>query len=157
MRRKGSATLNAIQIDTPVGRLTLIERDGRLARIRWRDNSDGEPTPLLAEAVRQLAAYFTNDLTYFDLPLAEADSSVATAARAAMTGVRYGRTATYGELAALTGVHPREFGQLCGANPLPIVVPCHRVLPANGFGHYSGGDGPRTKSWLLAHEGAALL
>lgn len=149
--------LNAIQIDTPVGRLTLIERDGRLARIRWRDESQGEPTPLLAEAARQLAAYFNNSLNAFDLPLADTGSPVATAARAAMISVRYGQTATYGELAARIGVHPREFGQLCGANPLPIIVPCHRVLPAKGFGHYSGGEGPRTKGWLLAHEGAALL
>ena len=148
---------NAIQIETPVGRLTLIESGGALARIRWRDSTSGDSTLLLAEAARQIAAYFSGDLKMFDLPLADVPPGAAADARAAMIGVPYGQTATYGALAALTGVHPREFGQLCGANPLPIVVPCHRVLPASGFGHYSGGEGPRTKSWLLAHEGAALL
>ena len=125
--------------------------------MRWGEAADGVETPLLAEAARQLTAYFAGDLRTFDLPLTPAPSPAAQAARDAMTSVAFGRTATYGGLAALAGTHPREFGQQCGANWLPIIVPCHRVLPATGFGHYSGGAGTRTKSWLLAHEGATLL
>lgn len=147
----------ALQIETPVGRLTLVETGGLLVRIRWRDTTIGESSPLLREAARQLKNYFNGTLKSFDLPLAKAATLPAQAARDAMIGVSYGTTATYGDLAVQTGTHPREFGQQCAANPLPIIVPCHRVLPATGFGHYSGGDGSRTKAWLLAHEGSVLL
>jgi len=149
--------LPSLTIDTPVGPLTLVERDGVLARIGWRLAADCEATPLLIEAARQIDAYFARDLKDFDLPLAPAQSAEAAAARAAMLAIPYGATATYGECAARIGTHARAFGQACGSNRLPIVVPCHRVLPATGFGHYSGGGGARTKSWLLAHEGAALI
>ena len=74
-----------------------------------------------------------------------------------MTSIPYGTTATYGDLASRTGSCARAVGQACGANPLPIIVPCHRVVGSQGFGNYSGGNGPETKHWLLAHEGAALL
>lgn len=154
--QKGAA-IPSIHLETPVGRLTLVEADGALARIGWRLGADGVTTPLLAEVARQMAAYFAVDLKHFDLPLAPAATAAAQAARDAMIAIPYGRTATYGALAAATGSHAREVGQQCGANPFAIVVPCHRVLPAQGFGQYSGGEGPRTKSWLLAHEGAALL
>lgn len=147
----------SLAIDTPVGRMTLVEREGVLARVGWRLAADGEETPLLTEATRQLAAYFARDLIDFDLPLAPAPTPEAAAARRAMLAIPYGRTATYGECAAAIGSNARAFGQACGANMLPIIVPCHRVLPATGFGHYSGGEGARTKSWLLAHEGAALI
>jgi methylated-DNA-[protein]-cysteine S-methyltransferase len=149
--------LPSLAIDTPVGRLTLVEHDGVLARVRWGLAADGVETPLLTTAAQQLRAYFTGDLRDFDLPLASAPTPEAAAARAAMLAIPYGRTATYGECAAAIGSNARAFGQACGANMLPIVVPCHRVLPATGFGHYSGGEGARTKSWLLAHEGAALI
>jgi methylated-DNA-[protein]-cysteine S-methyltransferase len=149
--------LPSLAIDTPVGRLTLVERDGVLAQVGWRLAANGAETPLLIEAARQLYAYFARDLRDFDLPLAPAGTVEADAARTAMLAIAYGRTATYGECAARIGSNARAFGQACGANRLPIVVPCHRVLPATGFGHYSGGDGARTKSWLLAHEGAALI
>lgn len=147
----------SLVIDTPVGRLTLVEREGALARVGWRLAADGDETPLLVEAARQVLAYFSRDLRGFDLPLAAAATPEAEAARAAMLAIPYGRTATYGECAAAIGSNARAFGQACGANALPIIVPCHRVLPATGFGHYSGGEGARTKGWLLAHEGAALI
>ena len=146
-----------IQVGTPIGYLTLTEVGGYLVRIRWRDATTNDSSPLLEEAARQLAAYFAGHLESFDLPLAPAASPTARAARDVMLAVAYGTTATYGELAARTGTSPREFGQQCGANPLPIIVPCHRVLPAQGLGQYSGADGPRTKAWLLALEGAVLL
>ena len=147
----------ASSFDSPLGRLTLVERDGRLAALSWRLRGEVEPTPLLHDAIAQLRAYFSGDLKQFDLPLLPGTTPDAQAARDVMMAIPYGATATYGELAARTGSSPRAFGQACGANPLPIIVPCHRVVGADGFGHYSGGDGPATKHWLLAHEGAALL
>lgn len=147
----------ASSFDSPLGRLTLVERDGRLAALSWRGRGNDAPTPLLHDAIAQLRAYFAGELKQFDLPLLPAPTPEAQAARDVMMAIPYGVTATYGELAARTGSSPRAFGQACGANPLPIIVPCHRVVGADGFGFYSGGDGPATKHWLLAHEGAALL
>jgi methylated-DNA-[protein]-cysteine S-methyltransferase len=77
----------------------------------------------------------------------------ATAVRAGLIAVGYGETLSYGALARALGSSPRAIGQLCARNPFPIVVPCHRVLGEGGrLGNYSGGDGPKTKSWLLEHE-----
>ena len=147
----------ASSFDSPIGRLTVVERDGRLAALSWRGQDDGEPTALLHDVIAQLCAYFAGDLKQFDLPLAPAPTPEAQAVRDVMMAIPYGATATYGELATTTGQSPRAVGQACGANRLPIIVPCHRVVGASGFGYYSAGDGPATKHWLLAHEGAALL
>lgn len=148
----------AASLETPIGRLTVVERDGRIATLSWRRGDEGAMTPLLERAIAQLRAYFARERRDFDLPLAAAATPEAQAARDAMIAIPYGSTATYGALAARTGSSPRAFGQACGANPLPIIVPCHRVIGSDGsFGFYSGGDGPKTKDWLLAHEGAALL
>lgn len=146
----------ALSLDTPIGWLTVVERDGRIAALSWRGPRREESTPLLDDAMTQIRAYFSGGKD-FDLPLEPAATAEAQAARDAMIAIPFGLTATYGELAARTGSSARAFGQACGANPLPIIVPCHRVVGASGFGHYSGGDGPATKHWLLAHEGAALL
>lgn len=144
--------------DSPIGRLTVVERDGCIAALSWRGRDKGERTPLVDEALAQLRRYFARELQTFDLPLLPAPSAEAQAARAAMIAIPFGATATYGALAAKTGSSARAFGQACGSNPLPIIVPCHRVIGSDGsFGYYSAGDGPRTKDWLLAHEGAALL
>ncbi|MFC3714421.1 methylated-DNA--[protein]-cysteine S-methyltransferase [Sphingoaurantiacus capsulatus] len=148
----------AASLATPIGRITVVERDGQIASLSWRGGPQADRTPLLDEAITQLRAYFTRERRDFDLPLAPAATPEAQAARDAMIAIPWGTTASYGELAAKTGSSPRAFGQACGSNPLPIIVPCHRVIGSDGsFGFYSGGDGPRTKDWLLAHEGAALL
>jgi len=147
----------ASSFDSPIGPLTAIEHDGQLAALSWRACPDGEPTAFLNDVIAQLRAYFSGDLKQFDLPLAPAPTAAAQAVRDAMMAIPYGATATYGRLAAETGLSAQAVGQACGANRLPIIVPCHRVVGADGFGYYSGGDGPATKHWLLVHEGAALL
>ena len=147
----------AMSFDSPIGQLTVVESDGCIAQLSWRRPAAGEPTPLLRQAVAQLRAYFSRDLNDFDLPLAPAPTAEAQAVREAMIAIPWGTTATYGALAQATGSSARAVGQACGANALPIIVPCHRVVGADGFGYYSAGDGPETKHWLLAHEGAALL
>lgn len=147
----------ASSFDSPIGRLTVVEHDGRLAALSWRGRDEGVRTPLLDDVIAQLRAYFSRDLKRFDLPLAPAPTPAAQAVRDVMMAIPYGATATYGLLAAQTGLSPQAVGQACGANRLPIIVPCHRVVGSQGFGYYSAGDGPTTKHWLLAHEGAALL
>jgi methylated-DNA-[protein]-cysteine S-methyltransferase len=145
---------HAITIDSPVGRLTIAEDNGALVRIGWGEGSAGATTPLLAEAAAQLDAYFAGRLTQFDLPLRPAGSAFDQRVWAAMQQIPYGQTRRYGELAMDVGSGPRAIGGACGRNPIPIVVPCHRVLASGGLGGYSGGAGLPTKRLLLALEGA---
>lgn len=145
----------AATIATPIGPIR-IEADGDALASIWVGRSGGDAdTALLRNAAAQLAAYFAGDLTVFDLPLAPAASDRGPELRQAICSVGYGETASYGDLATRTGASARAIGQACASNPFPIIVPCHRVLPAGGaLGYYSAGDGPATKAWLLKHERA---
>ncbi|MBS0563198.1 MAG: methylated-DNA--[protein]-cysteine S-methyltransferase [Proteobacteria bacterium] len=142
-------------LDGPFGPMTLSERDGLIDRLEWRA-LPGEATPLLGEAVRQLAAYFDRRLTRFDLPFAFLPGLAGEVQRA-MVAIPFGETRTYGDLSRTIGAPAQAVGQACGANPLPILIPCHRVLAASGLGGYSAPGGIETKVALLRLEGAASL
>ncbi|WP_353114603.1 methylated-DNA--[protein]-cysteine S-methyltransferase [Microbacterium sp.] len=151
-------------IDSPVGAVGL-ESDGRaVTRVFWpspaRAALAADPGPLLSAAADQLRAYFSGDLTSFDLPFDLGEQSEVTRAvlGALYDTVRHGECVTYGELAARSGteVPARAIGSIMGANPIPLIVPCHRVVASDGLGGYSGGapgEGLATKRWLLEHEG----
>lgn len=142
-------------IDSPAGRLLLVEAEGELAEIRYVDDTTrraSDDTPLLRRAERQLAEFFAGRRHSFDLPLVPARTAFQQKVREAMQRIPYGQTRSYGELAHEAGGAPRAIGQACGANPLPLVVPCHRVVGAVGLGGYSGGKGLETKRFLLALE-----
>ena len=152
-----------ITVESPVGPLTLIETDGHLTRLTWKTPSDwnaaepveNEPTPLLAEAARQLSAFFSGETLTFELPLKPAGTAFQQAVWDAMCKIPPGETQSYGELADAVGGVARAVGGACGANPIPIIIPCHRVLAAGGrMGGFSGSGGVETKRFLLAHEGA---
>ena len=145
---------HSISIDGPVGRLLIVEESGTITRIDWADGGTGEATPLLVEARRQLAAYFARRLRQFELPLRPQGSPFDHKVWAAMLQIPYGETRSYGDLARDIGSAPRAVGNACGHNPIPIVIPCHRVLARGGFGGYSGNGGVATKRTLLALEGA---
>jgi methylated-DNA-[protein]-cysteine S-methyltransferase len=139
----------------PLGPLTLIEAAGVIAGLYWRDDP-GEGSALLDEAVAQLTAYFDRRLTAFDLPLDHGEGFHGQV-RTAMSAIPYGETRTYGDLASMLGAPAQAVGQACGANPIPILIPCHRVLAANGLGGFSAKGGVETKVALLKLEGAASL
>jgi methylated-DNA-[protein]-cysteine S-methyltransferase len=143
--------MNSLSISSPVGNLVLEEEDGTLVAIRWSDEPAGNGSPLLAEAARQLDA---GALTDFDLPLRPAGSDFEHRVWTGMQTIPYGKTRSYGELATSIGSAPRAVGGACGKNPIPIVIPCHRVLAKTGMGGYSGWGGLKTKQTLLALEGA---
>jgi methylated-DNA-[protein]-cysteine S-methyltransferase len=139
---------------SPVGELTVSEEDGRVVAVDWGWGRDQAETPLLRAARDQLEAYFDGALTAFDLPLAPAGTAFHRAVWRAICRIPYGSTRTYGELAdELDGI-ARAVGTACGANPIPVIIPCHRVLAANGLGGYSGAGGVATKQALLRLEGA---
>jgi methylated-DNA-[protein]-cysteine S-methyltransferase len=147
-------TRTAISLDSPVGRLLVAEAEEAIVAIGWIAGAEDEPTPLLREACRQLAAYFAGRLGAFDLPLKPAGTPFKRRVWAAMQEIPYGETRRYGELAMEVGSAPRAIGRACGRNPIPIVIPCHRVLARGGIGGYSGGAGLATKRALLALESA---
>nr|WP_274636610.1 methylated-DNA--[protein]-cysteine S-methyltransferase [Microbacterium bovistercoris] len=149
---------------TPVGILGVTSDGDAITGVGWRmtRSADADTAdPLLAEALAQLTAYFAGVRRRFDLPFTLAQQPEGT--RAVLTAlhatVDYGDSITYGELAARSGtdIPARGIGAIMGANPIPVIVPCHRVLAADGLGGYSGGgpgQGPATKRWLLEFEGA---
>lgn len=153
--------LAQITVPSPVGALTLREVDGRLVSVSWSDAGAAAPeteTPLLLAAAQQLNAYFYCGLREFDLPLAPAGSAFERAVWDQMLRIPYGETRSYGEVARAIDGMPRAVGAACGSNPIPIIIPCHRVLAAAGrSGGYSGRGGTETKHFLLALEGATLL
>ena len=142
-------------LDSPFGPLTLVEAGGCIAALQW-GRLGGEGSPLLDEAMAQLAAYFDRSLTAFDLPL-DWGTGLQAQVRRAMAAIPLGETRTYGDIARQVGAPAQAVGQACGANPIPILIPCHRVLGRNGLGGFSAPGGVETKVALLRHEGAAGL
>ncbi|WP_460081564.1 methylated-DNA--[protein]-cysteine S-methyltransferase [Roseibium sp. LAB1] len=141
------------EIETWLGRLSIREDDGAITQIHWNGVPGKEETPLLKEAARQVQAYLAGDLKTFDLPLAPKGGELHQAVFKAMLAIPYGQTRTYGDLAKELDTYGQPIGQACGANPIPIVIPCHRILSANGLGGYSGSGGTETKIALLKLEG----
>lgn len=116
------------------------------------------PKSLLAkEVVRQLRAYLANPRFQFGLPLAPVGTSFQRRVWNGISAIPAGETLTYGQLAASIGSGPRAVGNACGANPYPLVVPCHRVVASGGalggFARNRGGFLLDIKRWLLTHEG----
>lgn len=141
-----------LSFHTPIGALTLSEEDGAIVALDWGFGRDQTSTPLLEQGRAQLQAYFDGDLTHFDLPLAPHGSAYRQRVWQALREIPYGQTASYAVIAARVGGSARSVGGANGANPIPILIPCHRVVSTTGTGGYSGGDGIETKLWLLTLE-----
>lgn len=168
-------TLFSVTIDSPIRPLTIIANDRALVAITWGAESEhtsgagsGEVVPIdaapqaagsegarvvLERAVTQLQEYFRGDRREFDLPLEPDGTAFQLQAWEALRSIPYGETISYGEQATRLGDKnkSRAVGAANGRNPIPIVVPCHRVVGSNG--HLTGfAGGLETKAWLLAHE-----
>lgn len=144
-------------IDSPVGPIGL---DGDIASITGLDWGKPGTLPkgaLAQEAFAQLTEYFAGSRQTFDLPLAPRGSPFQQRFYAALCAIPYGQTRTYGDLARDLGVSAQAIGQACGANPIAILIPCHRVLGATSLGGFSGAGGVEAKVTLLKLEGAAGL
>ena len=155
-------------MDSPIGDLRIVEHNGTITAIEFspfRDH-DGRPRgardddqPVLVETARQLRAYFDRDLKEFDLPLAPQGSDFQQRVWAELLGVGWGETASYGEIAhrlGHTNAASRAVGLANGKNPIPIVIPCHRIIGANGtLTGYAGGL--ERKQLLLELEQDALF
>ena len=145
--------MRRLTVASPAGPLTLTEIDGALAGIAFRDDGGCDRTPLLEEAARQLSDYFGGRRRDFTLPLAPVGTPFQREVWAALREIPYGETRSYKDIACAVG-RPRAcraVGMANNRNPLPIVVPCHRVVGASGaLTGYAGGL--EIKSKLLALE-----
>jgi methylated-DNA-[protein]-cysteine S-methyltransferase len=156
--------LSTTMLPTSIGVLTLVASERGLRAVIFESETHGERRfddeviddprhPVLVEAVEQLEAYFAGDRKDFDLPLDLVGTEFQVAAWRALASIPYGETVSYGEQATRLG-DPRKaraVGAANGRNPIPIIVPCHRVIGANG--HLTGfGGGVESKAWLLDHE-----
>jgi methylated-DNA-[protein]-cysteine S-methyltransferase len=153
------------RLESPLGRIEVvgngeaivslsIEKDGMLPWDALPEQSD----PVLDRAAEQLDEYFAGHRQDFDLPLSLAGTAFQLAVWEQLVALDFGEVISYGELGMATGrpTAGRAVGGAVGANPIPIIVPCHRVLGSDGrITGYSGGAGIPTKSWLLEHEGIA--
>ena len=146
--------MDSISISSAVGNLVIDADEDAIIAVRWADERTGNGSPLLSEAARQLDAYFAGDLTRFDLKLRPVGSAFEHRVWTAMQKIPFGETRCYGDLASDIDSAPRAVGRACGKNPIPIVIPCHRVLGKGWMGGYSGSGGLTTKKALLALEGA---
>jgi methylated-DNA-[protein]-cysteine S-methyltransferase len=146
---------DAATIATPIGLVRVTGTADRIDAIDIGTGSDAvsSNSPAICEALRQLEAYFAGRLTAFNLPLAPSLTKRGAVLRQAIVDIPYGSTASYGALAKAIRSSARAVGQACARNPLPIVVPCHRILGAgSALGAYSAGNGPITKARLLDME-----
>jgi methylated-DNA-[protein]-cysteine S-methyltransferase len=151
------------QYDTQVGVVGVLGGPAGIRSTGWRlavGDASIEPEETVQQAIGQLREYFAGQRMDFDLPLdwPPLEPTTRKVLEALMT-VRAGETVTYAELAQRsgTGVPARAIGSIMAANPLPLVIPCHRVVASDGLGGYSGGEPGReleTKRWLLEHERA---
>jgi methylated-DNA-[protein]-cysteine S-methyltransferase len=140
-------------LHTPLGAITLSEEDGTIVALDWGQGRDREETPLLRRAADQLQDYMDGLRTGFDLPLNPMGSPFRQRVWAALRDIPHGETLSYADLARRLGTASRAIGGANGANPIPIIIPCHRVIAAGGaIGGYSGEGGVATKRWLLALE-----
>ena len=140
-------------LETSIGPIFVEETGGTIVKVGWHHVEPDNPrSPVLTDAIDQLESYFAGELTAFDLPLAPAGSDFQQRVWSAMCDIPHGDTWTYGELARRADTAARAVGGACGANPIPIIIPCHRVVASNGSGGYSGRGGLKTKSALLDLE-----
>jgi methylated-DNA-[protein]-cysteine S-methyltransferase len=147
-------------VDSPIGPLGLVSSEAGLRAVLFdgsRIGGEGR-SPVLDDAARQLEAYFDGDLVAFDLPLDLHGTGFQRRCWLALGSIPYGQTVSYGEQARRLGLGSdaaRAVGAANGRNPLPIVLPCHRVIGADGSLTGFGG-GLHVKRFLLEYEGALL-
>jgi len=152
-------TISSLVIPSPLGPLTLFADGGAIISLDWGkgDTIKGPDSAMLETAREQLKAYFAQELLAFDLPLDPFGTDFQKRVWNTMLEIPYGKTKSYGDVALEVKSSPRAVGGACGKNPIPIIIPCHRILGSkNKMGGYSGLNGTETKSQLLKLEGAEI-
>jgi len=146
--------MNIASLHNTFGWFSLVEEEGQITQLLWKGRTEGFRSDVLEEGLRQLEAYFASKLTKFDLPLAPKGSDFQQKVYRVMQDIPFGEVLTYGEVAKKLDVPAQPVGQACGANPIPVIIPCHRIVGTGNLGGFSGMGGVETKVQLLRHEGA---
>lgn len=147
--------MSEISFHSPIGDMTIFEIDGKIVAIEkgWGSDDNSVCSNILKKAKKQILDFLMMKRTVFDLPL---DFSCGTEFQqkvwAELLKIPYGETVTYQELGKRVGTHQRPTGGAVGKNPIPIIIPCHRVLAKNGIGGFSGFEGVPSKKHLLNIE-----
>jgi methylated-DNA-[protein]-cysteine S-methyltransferase len=140
-------------VNSPIGPLALIEQDGAIIELDWRRARQEESSSLLSSARDELENYFAGALKTFSIPLNPKGTPFQKRVWQQMVEIPYGEALTYGEVARNLSLSPRAVGTACGRNPVPIIIPCHRIVgPGGKLTGYTGAGGIRTKSFLLELE-----
>ncbi|WP_291365738.1 methylated-DNA--[protein]-cysteine S-methyltransferase [Acetobacter sp. UBA5411] len=145
-----------LSLHSPLGPLTLTEEDGAIIALDWGWGRDQTETPLLCEARDWLDQWFDAPAGSFPYPMKPWGTDYQKKVWAALCEIPLGETRTYKQIAEKVGGSARSVGQAVGRNPVPVLIPCHRVVAAHGLGGYSGDGGVDDKMWLLEFEGAPL-
>lgn len=142
-----------ISLHSPLGPITVTEEEGVIVSLDWGWATDPQENGLLCLARNQLSEYFDGRRTNFALPLAPRGTPFQRTVWSNMLDIPYGETESYGDMARALGSGARAVGTACAKNPIPIIIPCHRVVGQNGsLGGYSGADGLSGKKFLLDLE-----
>ncbi|MBL96053.1 MAG: cysteine methyltransferase [Magnetovibrio sp.] len=150
--------MNYLTIDSPVGVLTLFANKECLISVQFKANKNNTSSPILEKTQLQLQEYFMGKRKIFSIPLGPKGTKFQATVWRLLLKIPIGKTKTYGELAKECGSFPRAIGHACKFNPIPIIIPCHRVIKKNkDLGGYSGGNGKKTKRDLLLMEGYKAL
>jgi methylated-DNA-[protein]-cysteine S-methyltransferase len=150
-----------VTVDFPKMKVGVATRDGLVTSLKYLPLSApsiASKSELAKRAERQLEGYKRDPNTTFDLPVVIEGTELQKAVWKAMCAIPRGKTRTYGDLARELGADARDIGQCCGDNRLPLVIPCHRIVAADGIGgfaHATSGYLLEAKRWLLMHEAAA--
>ena len=146
---------SAITVHSPIGILTIFGNSKHIFSLQWNKKSLFSSNPLLNETAKQLKAYFENQLQVFSIPLSPHGTVFQKSVWTRITTIPFGYTKTYGSLAKNLSSSARAIGQACGRNPIPIIIPCHRIIGyRNILTGYSGNGGINTKHRLLSLEGS---
>lgn len=149
--------MSKMSVDTPIGPVWIEALEGAITRVGWGPIEDPDDNDLLRKAAAEMRAYFDGTLQAFSVPIHHGRTDATGKVLDAMLAIPMGETRQYGDIAKDVGLPAQAVGQACGANRIPILIPCHRVLSATGLGGFSAPGGVETKVWLLRHEGAASL
>jgi len=144
--------LPLLSLHSPLGDLTIFEESGGIVALEWGWGDGQQSTPFLERVKTALFDYFDGKPLDPDIPLKPHGTAYRQKVWQALRGIPAGQTRTYIDIARVAGGSARSVGGANGANPIPIFIPCHRVVAVGGIGGYSGGDGLATKLALLELE-----